>query len=75
MAPMVHGLEAEYYGRIHFVFLDADDKATLGFQRALGFKSQPEFFLLDGEGQVLKHWFGYVEQADFRQQFEQALGQ
>jgi thioredoxin-related protein len=71
----VHGLEAEYYGRIHFVFLDADDPATRDFRRALGFAVQPEFYLLDGDGKVLHKWYGYVEEADFRGQFDQVLGQ
>ena len=34
MAPMVHGLEAEYSGRIAFVYLDADDPRTREIQRA-----------------------------------------
>ncbi|MBI4731536.1 MAG: hypothetical protein HY781_05305 [Chloroflexi bacterium] len=75
MAPMVHGLEAEYFGRIKFVFLDASDPATADFQRALGFAVQPEFYLLDGAGTVLYRWFGYVQEADFRAVFDQQLGQ
>jgi len=75
MAPIVHGLEAEYFGRINFIFLDAGDPATTDFQQTLGFRVQPEFYLLDGEGNVLYQWFGYVEEASFRQQFDQALGQ
>lgn len=75
MAPIVHGLEAEYSGRIGFAFLDADDPATRDFQRTLGFAVQPEFYLLDGEGNVLYKWFGAVQEADFRAQFDQALGQ
>jgi len=75
MAPIVHGLEAEYYGRINFIFLDASDPATNEFQRTLGFRVQPEFYLLDGGGNVIYQWFGYVEETDFREQFAQALGQ
>ncbi|MEW6092620.1 MAG: hypothetical protein AB1531_01520 [Chloroflexota bacterium] len=75
MAPIVHGLEAEYFGRINFVFMDADDPATFDFQRALGFAVQPEFYLLNGEGNVLFRWFGYVQADDFRSVFDQQLGQ
>lgn len=75
MAPIVHGLEAEYFGRINFVYLDAGDRATAEFQRSLGFAVQPEFYLLDGEGMVLKKWFGYVRAEDFRAVFDQQLGQ
>jgi thioredoxin-related protein len=67
----VHGLEAEYYGRILFVFLDADDQATKDFQRSLGFAFQPEFYLLDGAGNVLHKWFGFVTADEFRAVFTQ----
>ena len=71
MASMVHGLEAEYYGRIKFTYLDADDPATLDFQKALGFYYQPEVYLLDAEGNVLEKWVGYTT----REQFEEAFAQ
>ena len=75
MAPIVHGLEAEYSGRISFVYLDASDPESVDFQRALGFRVQPEFYLLDGEGNVLYRWFGFVSEDEFRAGFNLALGQ
>jgi hypothetical protein len=75
MAPVVHGLEAEYYGRINFAFLDADDPATQSFQQDLGFRVQPEFYLVDGQGQVIKKWVGYVSVDDFKSAFHQTLGE
>jgi hypothetical protein len=69
MAPMVHGLEAEYSGKIKFSFLDADDPNTDAFQRTLGFAYQPEFYLLDANGNVLKKWIGSVSQVDFAAEF------
>jgi hypothetical protein len=69
MAPMVHGLEAEYSGRIAFVYLDADDSRTREMQRALGFRYQPEFYLLDGNGLVLRKWVGLVTQEQFEAEF------
>jgi hypothetical protein len=73
MAPMVHGLEAKYFGRIAFSYLDADDPRTDGFQRALGFYYQPELYLLDANGNVLKKWVGYVQEADLEAAFAQYL--
>ncbi|MFH1184251.1 MAG: hypothetical protein V1755_04330 [Chloroflexota bacterium] len=69
MAPMVHGLEAKYAGQILFSYLDADDARTMGFQRALGFHYQPEFYLLDGQGQLLHKWVGFVSQDQFEAVF------
>ena len=65
MAPMVHGLEAEYFGKIRFTYLDADDPRTRDFQRTLGFSYQPEFYLLDGSGNVLRKLVGYVSEDEF----------
>ena len=73
MAPMVHGLEAKYFGQIKFAFLDADDARTNGFQRALGFNYQPELYLLDANGNVLKKWVGYTSQEDLEAIFAQYL--
>ena len=73
MAPMVHGLEAKYFGKIKFTYLDADDPNTREFQRALGFNYQPEFYLLDGQGNLLKKMVGYVPQEEFEAAFAQYL--
>lgn len=73
MAPMVHGLEAKYFGKINFTYLDADDIGTEPFQRALGFYYQPEVYLLDGDGNLLKKWVGYTTQEQFEEVFAQYL--
>ena len=69
MAPMVHGLEAKYYGKIKFSYLDADDPNTLDFQEALGFYYQPEIYLLDQDGNVLKKWVGYTSEQQLEEEF------
>ena len=40
--------------RMYFVYLDIDDPATTAFKQELGYFVQPNFFLLDGQGNVLK---------------------
>ena len=71
MAPMVHGLEAKYVGRIQFTYLDADDPDTREFQQTLGFYYQPEVYLLDANGNVLQKWVGYTSQEEFEEVFAQ----
>ncbi len=71
MAPMVHGLEAKYFGKIKFSYLDASDPNTTEFQRALGFAYQPEIYLLDGSGNLLKKWVGFTSQEEFEAVFAQ----
>jgi hypothetical protein len=71
MAPMVHGLEATYFGKIKFTYLDADDPQTHDFQQALGFYYQPEVYLLDANGNVLQKWAGYTSEEEFEEVFAQ----
>jgi hypothetical protein len=73
MASMVHGLEARYFGKIQFTYLDADDPLTDGFKRALGFYYQPEIYLLDANGNVLQKWVGYTSEEEFETVFAQYL--
>jgi hypothetical protein len=73
MAPMVHGLEAKYFGRIQFTYLDASDIGTEPFQRQLGFFYQPEIYLLDGNGNVLQKWVGYTQEDQLEEVFAQYL--
>lgn len=73
MAPMVHGLESEYFGRIKFTYLDADDPNTQIFQRELGFIYQPEFYFLDANGNVIQKLIGFISEEEFRNLFDKNL--
>jgi hypothetical protein len=73
MAPMVHGLEAKYFGKIKFTYLDADDPNTLDFQRTLGFYYQPEIYLIDANGNLLQKWVGYTTEEEFETVFAQYI--
>jgi hypothetical protein len=75
MAPIVHGLEVDYFGRINFVYLDVDDPQNDEFLRALGFRYQPHFILVDGDGNILQQWLGVVPAEDFRAGFDSFLAQ
>ena len=70
---MVHGLEAKYFGRIQFTYLDADDPQTDAFQRILGFYYQPELYLLDADGNVLQKWVGYTTEEQLEEAFTKNL--
>lgn len=73
MAPIVHGLEAEYFGKVKFSFLDADDPNTDVFQKELGFYYQPEFYFLDANGNLIKKLIGYIKEEEFRSLFDENL--
>ncbi|MBI5824359.1 MAG: thioredoxin family protein [Chloroflexi bacterium] len=73
MAPMVHGLEAEYSGKVKFTYLDADDPQTDFFQQTLGFYYQPEFYFLNGDGGLIKKLIGFISEDEFRSLFDENL--
>jgi len=73
MAPIVHGLESEFYPNVNFVYLNIDDPATSSLKAALSYRYQPHFFLIDGEGNVLQQWLGPVGEEEFRQALNSAL--
>jgi hypothetical protein len=71
MAPMVHGLEAKYFGKIKFSYLEISNPETADFREYLGFRIRPSFYLVDAEGNVLHRWIGYQTQDQFEEVFEQ----
>lgn len=74
MAPIVHGLEAEYDDRMNFVYLDIDDPANDPFKEALLYRLQPHIFLLDENGKIIQQWLGYVKEQDLRAAINAAFG-
>ena len=73
MTPLMHTLEEDYTDRVNFIFLDIDNPAVNQLKQQLGFKVQPQFYLLDAKGTILKQWSGSVTEADFRAALEAAL--
>ena len=67
----MHGLEAKYFGKIKFSYLEISNPLTADFREYLGFKIRPSFYLLDADGKVLHEWIGYQTQ----DQFEEVFGQ
>ncbi len=64
MTPVLKNLEYKYSGKIQFIYLDIDDPKTNSYKQILGFQYQPHFFLIDGEGKVVKQWVGYVTEEE-----------
>lgn len=73
MKSMVHGLEAEYWGQIDFVYLNIDDPATQSVKQQFGFSYQPLFILIAADGMEVTRWFGYISEDEFRQAFDAHL--
>lgn len=69
MEPIVHGLEDEYGQEIEFVYIDIDDPESQVAKIEYGFRYQPHFILVDGDGGVIEQWFGYNEPVVFEDAF------
>ncbi len=75
MRPIVHGLEDKYAAKIDFVYLDIDDPASEPAKRKLGYRVQPDFFLIDANSNVIQRWIGYVEAKAFEEGLSKIAGQ
>ena len=60
MAPVVHGLEQEYTGRIDFLYLNVAEARNDSAKRALGFTSTPHFFFRSADGSTVTAMQGIV---------------
>ena len=60
MAPVVHGLERQYRGRVEFLHLDVSDPRNAGAKERLGFDATPHFVLLRADGSPVETMQGVV---------------
>jgi thioredoxin-like negative regulator of GroEL len=60
MAPVVHGLEKQYDGRVDFLYLNIADPRNADAKRKLGFVSTPHFFYLQPNGAPVHTMRGVV---------------
>jgi thioredoxin-like negative regulator of GroEL len=70
MLPIVHGLEEQYAGQIDFLYMNVEDPATAPARQQLGYRVQPQFFLLDADGTIVQEWLGPVSAAQFEEAFQ-----
>jgi thiol-disulfide isomerase/thioredoxin len=75
MAPVIFLLQEEFMDRMDFVFLDIDNPATRGLKKELKYKYQPEYFLVDEKGMVLKKWSGFIAEEELRSEFLKAFSE
>ena len=73
MAPVVHGLEKTYEGRIDFLYLNVADARNDSAKRAFGFKSTPHFFLTTPKGEVRDSMRGVVPEDSLRRALDQLI--
>jgi thiol-disulfide isomerase/thioredoxin len=73
MKPTVHGLEAEYWGKVDFVYLDIDDPDNDGIKQNYNYRAQPTFVLVAPDGTEIRQWYGYTAEEELSQAFDDYL--
>ena len=74
MAPVVHGLEKQYEGRIDFLYLNVAVARNDSAKRALGFRSTPHFFFLRADGSTVDAAQGVIPVDSVRLRLDRLLG-
>lgn len=75
MAPVVHGLEQEYTGRVDFLYLNVAEARNDSAKRALGFTSTPHFFFRRADGSTVKVMRGVVPGDSVRRALDALLAE
>jgi hypothetical protein len=73
MAPVVHGLEEQYKGRIDFLYLNVAEARNDSAERALGFRNTPHFFFLRSDGGVADTAQGVIPVDSLRLRLDRLL--
>jgi thioredoxin-like negative regulator of GroEL len=73
MAPVVHGLEKQYEGRIDFLYLNVAAAPNDSAMRALGFRSTPHFFFLRADGSPVEAAQGVIPGDSVRLRLDRLL--
>ena len=63
MRPIVYGLEAEYSGRVIFRQIDFYAKENQELVKRYRVAYHPTFVVLDGDGNVVRTFFGATSEA------------
>ena len=71
--PTVRRLEKEYNGRITFTRVNVLRKESRALIEQYNFGTSPEFYLVDGQGNLIGVWDDTLTADDLREAFDAAL--
>ena len=74
MAPVVHGLEKQYEGKIDFLYLNIAEARNDSAKRAFGFRSTPHFFFVNAVGVAQDSMRGVVPADSVRAALNRLIG-
>ena len=53
--------------------LDIDDSGTAGTRNRLGITAQAQYLLVDSAGQIVRRWFGVIDEGQIASEIEGLL--
>lgn len=63
---MVHGLEAEYWQRVDFVYLNQYESENREIFDRYAMPGRPVFVFIDADGNEISRWFGSIPADEIR---------
>ncbi len=75
MQPIVNGLEAEFTGRVSFLYYDLANPENERLQSHYETRGHPTAVVLDREGNVAARFFGQQDPSAIREALEEILRQ
>ena len=67
------GLQDTFSSRVEFIVLDIDDSGTAGTRNQLGITAQAQYLLVDSAGQIVRRWFGVIDEGQIASEIEGLL--
>ncbi len=67
------GLEDDFGGQVEFVTLDWDDKSLNDIRGQLGITDRTQYVLAEAGGEVVKRWYGILNEAQLKTELEAFL--
>ncbi|MYD08904.1 MAG: hypothetical protein F4X02_02565 [Chloroflexi bacterium] len=67
------GLQETFDGRVEFIVLDIDDSGADGTRSQLGITAQAQYLLVDSAGQIVRRWFGVINEGQIASEIEGLL--
>jgi hypothetical protein len=71
----VNGLLTKYSEQVDFIGLNIDDPSSLPVRERYDIVQRSQYVLLDGQGNVVRKWFGFLDEADVASEIDKLLAQ
>ena len=70
----MHRLEQQFSGQVDFIHLDIDRAETKPILQKFDVRRRSTYLLIDANGEILKAWTGYLDEATLQTEIEEILG-